>query len=108
MRRRCRSLRMRISDIVMPCTQKITGIRRVVRHGDRAFDDDGLGSNPDFFNHQPEHTLTIGHIKRLGRTGELARRPPPGVPRDVSRAQYPALSASLGWPSAEQLAWALT
>ena len=90
----------------MPCTQKITGIRRVVRHGDRAFDDDGLGSNPDFFNHQPEHTLTIGHIKRLGSTVELVDRLHPDVLRDVFHEQYPVLRAILGSPRDEQLAWA--
>ena len=48
----------------------------MVRHGDRVLDDDRFGSDLDFFDHQPEHALAIGHIERLGSIVEPAARGP--------------------------------
>ena len=45
----------------------------MVRHGDRVLDDDRFGSDLDFFDHQPEHALAIGHIERLGSIVELGQ-----------------------------------
>jgi hypothetical protein len=38
-------------------------------------DDDSLGRDPDLFDHEPDHALTIGDLEGLGRIMELGEKP---------------------------------
>jgi len=47
----------------------------MARDRNRVFDDDGIWRDPDLFDHQPEHALTIGDLEGLGCIMELGEKP---------------------------------
>ena len=48
---------------------------RVARERNRVPNDDRVGPDPDLFDLQPEHALTIGDLEGLGGVMELGEKP---------------------------------